>query len=381
MVRGLPPRPRSTYNWEAIGKIIDHTAQGASELKRARLKKDLLKGLKKNGIECLAPQLRYNYCRARLAMGDFSDYWGWEFRDAGLNGEQWSAHLYWEETWLAKWGIVLPFEGYFPGAGPIGRCKRLLILGEQGVGDIVFIASIIPEAMVRCDEVIFECDERLHKLLERSFPGLKCRSERPFEDRREGYGEIDAFVPAFELMRMFRKDVVDENGKLWARGKDLFPALPYLKPDPERVREFEKYRGRVGVAWQGRQGSIDPLKLDLEHPLSVQYKHFHREIEQAEVDLWSDIEGVVALCSVLSKVVTVPQSVHHFAGAVGTKVEIIVPETRNQEAMNLSPWDYSTLYGGGKLPWYADARVYASVADWKKRTARPADTSTVSFAA
>lgn len=356
VVRGIPPRPRDTYNWDALNVVIDHTAQSSSELQRARLKKSFLKGIKKNGVECMAPQLRYNYCRARLAMGDFSDYWGWEFRDAGSNGEQWSAHLYWEETWLPKWGIGLPFESYWPGAGRIGRCNRLLILGEQGVGDAIFAASMIHDAMKLANEVIYECDDRLHSLFERSFPGLKCRSERPFEDRREEYGQIDAFVPSFELLRMFR------------RSRQAFPGLAYLCPDPLRVEEFEKYRGRTGVAWLGRQGSIDPMDLDLEDPVSVQYKHFHRDIEQAQVDLWHDIEGVVALVSVLHRVVTVPQSVHHFAGALGKRTEIIVPVVRNPEALNLSPWDYSTSYNDGRSLWYPDARVFRSVAEWKAKS-------------
>lgn len=358
LVRGIPPRPRDSYNWDALSVVIDHTSQSDSQLKRARLRKEFLRGVKRNGVECMAPQLRYNYCRARLALGDFTDYWGWEFRDAGANGEQWSAHMYWEETWLPKWGVGLPFEAYWPGAGHIGRCNRLLILGEQGVGDAVFAASMIPEALKLCNEVIYECDERLHALLERSFPGLKCRSERPFEDRRAEYGKIDAFVPSFELLRMFR------------RSRQAFPGVAYLKPDEKRVAEFEKYRGRVGVAWVGRQGSIDPMALELAHPVSVQYKHLHRDIEQAPVDLWHDIDGVVAFVSVLAKVVTVPQSVHHFAGAVGTRVEIIVPDVPNEEAMNLSPWDYSTAYNGGKLLWYPDAQVYANSRHWKAKAGR-----------
>ena len=367
-VRGIPPRPRETYNWDALEVLIDHTTSGeVSRLKKQRLKKDLMKGLKLNGVEALAPPLRYNYCRARLALGDFSDFWGWEFRDAGANGEQWSAHLYWEETWLPKYGIGLPFEGYWPGLGHVGHCNRLLILGEQGVGDAVFIASLIPEVMIRCKEVIFECDERLHSLFERSFPGLICKPERKFEDRREDYGHIDAFIPSFELMRAFRQDIRGVKGDVLLRGKDRFPGKAYLKPDPKRVAEMEKHRGKIGVAWKGRQGSIDPRKLDLYNTISVQYRENHPDFESPDLDLFDDIEGIVALCSVLEKVVTVPQSIHHFAGAVGTKVEIIQPEIRNNEALNLSPWDYSTLYNGGRLLWYPDARVFEGIYEWKRR--------------
>ncbi len=311
-----------------------------SRFKLERLKKSVLKQVRDRGLASMDGRLRYNYCKARLALGDFSDYWGWEFRDFASNGVGWAAHLYWEETWLPKWGG--------------GECNRLLILGEQGIGDAIFIASVIPEAMIRCKEVIFECDDRLKSVLERSLPGLQCRPERDFEDRRHDYGQIDAFIPSFELMRMFR------------RSKGAFPGIPYLKPDPARVEGLEKYRGRTGIAWLGRQGSIEPMSLGIENPLSLQYQHFHREVEQPEVDLWHDIEGVLALVSVLKRVVTVPQSVHHLAGAVGVRTEIITPETKNPEALNFSPWDYPT-YNGGKLLWYSNAQVFENVASWKKQ--------------
>lgn len=342
-VRGVQRRDRPV-NWEALGVAIENTLQAGhagqiSHLKLGRMKRQWLKAVRERGIEALAGPLRYNYCKARLWMGDFSDYWGWEFRDFGSNGEGMMAHVYWEETWLPKWGG--------------GNCRRLLVIGEQGIGDAVFIASLLPEAMVRCQEVIFECDDRLHTLLERSLPGLKCRSERGFEDRREEYGQIDAFIPSFELMRMFR------------RSRESFPGLPYLKPDPKRVVELEKYAGRVGVSWKARQGEIDPLALGLRHPISLQYKHFNREIEQPGIDLWHDIEGIVALCSVLERVVTVPTSVHHMAGALGKRTEIVVPDSQPMDAINLSPWDYSLAYGG-KLPWYRDAQVFRNLKEWRE---------------
>lgn len=337
-VRGV--RAPKELNWEALRMVVDHACD--TQLKKTLMWARLKKAVKKNGLESLAPALRYNYCRARLTLGDFSDYWGWEFRDYGANGESWAAHMYWEETWLPKWGG--------------GGCNRLLVLGEQGIGDVIFIASVLPEAMVRVKEVIFECDDRLHSLLERSLPGLQLRSERKFEDRRTDYGRIDAFIPSFELLRMFRRD------------RRAFPGLPFLKPDLKRLPEVGKYVGRTGIAWDARQGSIDPMVLGIENPLSLQYKQFHREVEQPHIDLWHDIEGIVALCAVLERVVTVPTSVHHFAGALGQRVEIVCPEKRNPEADNLSPWDYSTKYNDGKLPWYANTQVFESVGAWKERS-------------
>jgi len=326
--RGIAPH-KGPINWDALRLIVDR-AEG-SALAKQLMGPRLLKAVRRHGIESLTPEWRYRYCGARLALGDFSDYWGWEFRgysDAD-EGAGWAAAMYWEETWLPKWGG--------------GYVDRLLVLGEQGVGDAVFFASILPECMTRVKTVVYECDDRLHTLLERSLPGLVCDKERPFEERRAG----DAFIPAAELMRMFRRD------------RRHFPGKPYLRPDPARVAEFERFAGRDGVAWNARQGSLDPLKLELPHPVSLQYKTFHSEIEQPPVDLWADIEGIVALCSVLNRVVTVPTSVHHFAGALGKRVEIICPEVAGVE--NQIKWDHPL----GMLPWYGNACVYRDITAWK----------------
>jgi len=335
-IRGLEPY-RGKVNWEALELVCK--SNDDSELKRARAKQKLFREVKEYGIGNLVPRIRLNYVCARLALGDFSDYWGWEFRGYFNPDESktWAADLYWSETWLPKWG-----------GGPV---KLLLVLGEQGIGDQIFFSSIIPEALTRCGQVVYECDDRLHSLLERSLRGLVCRPERDFEDRRLDYGKIDAYIPAAELMRMFRKD------------RSHFPGRSFLKADPERLPEFEKYKGRVGVGWKGRQGSLDPIKLGLEAPISLQYDEQREDIETPEIDLRNDIEGVTALCQTLDKVVTVPTSVHHISGGLGKRTEIILPEIEGLQ--NAIPWDYPTKYNDGKLLWYKDAQVFETIDSWR----------------
>lgn len=328
-----------TVNWDALNLVVQ-TTEG-SVLQKEVFRRRFFKAIRQNGVGAMTPWFRYHYVCARIAMGDFSDYWGWEFR--GLKnedeGDSWAAKLYWEETWLPKWG----------GAG----VNRLLVLGEQGVGDQIFFASILPEALVRCREVIYECDERLHKMLERSLKGLKCGFERQFEDRRRDYGEIDAYIPAAELMRMFR------------RNRGHFPGKPYLRPDQARLVEFDGFAGAVGLSWQGRQGSLDPQRLGLERPVSLQYDAKHPDTTDPGIDLKNDLEGVLALCSVLSRVVTVPTTVHHISGACGTRTEIILPE--HEGVGNQVKWDCSPMIADGRLPWYYDARVFKTIGDWKRQ--------------
>lgn len=341
VVRGLW-HSHAPVNFAALKLVVERSI--GTPLQKRLMWPRMRKAVERHGIESLTPQFRYSYCCARLSLGDFSDYWGWEFRQHGdPESSDWAAQLYWNETWLPKWG-----GGYVP---------RLLVLGEQGVGDAIFYASILPEAMIRAGHVVFETEKRLHTLLERSLPGLECDVEHPFEERRPG----DAFIPAADLMRMFRRRRAD------------FPCKPYLRPDPRRMAEFDAFKGRTGLAWSGRQGRIEPLAFGIAHPVSLQWNESHECAEQPALDLKDDIEGVVALCALLEKVVAVPSSAHHFAGAAGTKTEIIVAPEGTGEVNQLK-FDHSVLMdpigdGVGRLPWYPDATVYRDLETWRRHAA------------
>lgn len=307
-------------NQEALDLTVER-ADG-SRLQKDRLKKRLRKLAKEGGLERMTPLFQYRYCAARLSLGDFSDYSGWEWRDeAG-----WSADIWFNPQPIAKWQ-----GGFVP---------RLLVRGEQGVGDEIFYASMLPECLARVGGVLYECDDRLHGIFERSFPRLECVSRRT-----DWQFEVDAFITAGDLMRVFRRD------------RKHFPRKPFLKVDDARVRRFDAYRGRIGVAWRGRQGSLDPLSLGIANPLSVQYGEQHPAIETPGIDLKDDLEGVFALVSVLDRVVTVPQTIHHVAGAIGKRVDILLPEVEG-EIRNQIQWDYPL----GELPWY-DATVFRR-RDW-----------------
>jgi hypothetical protein len=227
-----------------------------------------------------------------------------------------------------------------------GYVDKLLVMGEQGIGDEIFWASMLPECLIRAKQVIYECDPRLHSLLERSLPGLKCEAPKPFETERG----VTAFIPAAELMRMFR------------RHPSHFPKKPYIKPDEKRVAEFERYIGRTGIAWKGRQGKLDRNDFAIDMPVSLQYGD-SEDVEKPPINLKDDIEGLVALCSVLDKVITVPQSVLHFAGSQGVQVEVVIPPD-NGEEINQIRWDVAL----GKSRFYPNVEVFKDLETWKRRT-------------
>lgn len=310
------------------------------DLTLKKFKKDIYTHSEAALYQGLDNRVKYNLCCARILQGNFNEWDGWQYRD------EWAEAM--------RNGIkTIPFwDG--------GYTDKLVIIGEQGIGDEVLFASLIPEAMVRAKEVTYACDERLVEIIKRSY---RCEARTRYIDARDDLiGGYTAYIPAADLFPLFRRRKAD------------FPKKPFLKVSPERVKEFEKYRGRVGISWRGRHGFIDPSELGIENPLSLQYDKLRFDgsegIEVPELDLRNDIDGVLALISVLDKVVTVPTSVMHFAGAIGKKCEIILPD-RDASVMPdgvVDELDYHVPEGDS--PFYPNQVVYKSIKDWKKHAIR-----------
>ncbi|MBS0334561.1 MAG: tetratricopeptide repeat protein, partial [Proteobacteria bacterium] len=56
------------------------------------------------------------------------------------------------------------------------RGKRILVVAEQGVGDVIMFASLLPDLMAEAGTVTLRCERRLHRLFATSFPGLALQT-------------------------------------------------------------------------------------------------------------------------------------------------------------------------------------------------------------
>lgn len=284
----------------------------------------------------LTEKVRYNLCCSRILQGDFSQPDGWQYRD------EWATAM--------RFGIkTIPFWDGEP-------TRSLVIIGEQGIGDEIFFASMIPEAMIRCNQVTYCCDERLILVFERSFTGLKCKTR--YVDARDDLldGNYTAYLPAGDLLPLFR------------RRKEDFPKKKFLKVDQKRLKEFEEYKGRTGLAWSGRHGRIHPLLFELDNPVSLQYDDYHICAESPKgLDLRDDLEGVLALVSVLEKVISVPASPFHFSGALGVPTDVVIAPRASEKEIDgvIDQIDWHVPLGAS--PWYRNLTVYKDLESWKRR--------------
>jgi hypothetical protein len=208
---------------------------------------------------------------------------------------------------------------------------NVAIYGEQGIGDEICFASMLHDASKACEQLIVDCNPKLQRLFERSFPGAVVQSGFA------GEVEIDASLAIGQLGEHFRNS--DES----------FKPEPFLFADPDRVAMWRhlwstKEKPVIGIAWSGgiprtgskfRVATLDdwvPMFKQIDaHWVSLQYKPASAEIaEFEERHPWVDIEeypyatltddydDTAALVASLDCVVAVPTAVIHLAGALGT---------------------------------------------------------------
>jgi tetratricopeptide (TPR) repeat protein len=212
--------------------------------------------------------------------------------------------------------------------------ERLMIWREQGVGDEIRFAALIPLLLesVR-NSLVLECDHRLVNLFSRSMPEVRVRAES------QTRSDFDYHLPIGSLPRLLMHSVYV-----------LRDAPPLLKPDP---RDVEKFAGRlaefkdrklVGICWRSHKLSptrnkkytaLEDWRRILSIPgavfVNLQYGECEEEVRQVEIelgirilrwpdlDLMNDFSSVAALIKSLDLVVSVSSAVVPLAGAMSAK--------------------------------------------------------------
>lgn len=212
--------------------------------------------------------------------------------------------------------------------------EKLMIWREQGVGDEIRFAALIPllEPSVR-KKLILECDKRLVNLFRMSLPEIHVRSEQASVD------DFTYHLPIGSLPRflMHSAEVLRNSKQL------LHPELEKIQKFSARLAEF---RGKklIGICWRSHVMSAKRNKkytaLEDWHQIlslpdavfvNLQYGDCEDEIVDAErqldiriirwddVDLKNDFDSIAALMTQLHLVISVSSAVVPLAGAVGVK--------------------------------------------------------------
>ncbi|MCC7328061.1 MAG: tetratricopeptide repeat protein [Burkholderiales bacterium] len=244
--------------------------------------------------------------------------------------------------------------------------RTVLLWVEQGFGDTIQLVRYIPFVKALGATVLLLVREGLEQVLQ------ACVGVDRIIGREEQLPPFDFHLPLMSLPRVFGTDL------------DSIPAdVPYLRPDPEKVRHWRARLGttakrRVGIVWAGNPEHYNDrfrsIALEELHPVlateGVQFVSLQKEPAAAQlaalppeidiVDLdreLKDFSDTVAVIDLLDLVLCVDTSVTHLAGALGKPMWILLPH----------PADFRWLQQREDSPWYPSARLFRqdSRRDWQ----------------
>jgi len=254
-----------------------------------------------------------------------------------------------EAGWLSyewRWKVSKDRPQFLKTSKPLWKPlmkQRVLLWGEQGLGDEIMFASLILDMHSLSSKLIVQTDQRLVNLFKRSFPNnidFRPRDEIVLET------EYDAHIPIGSTPLHFRQTIESFKGRSegWlsacsTRAKTLRSEL--LSDDSEVL---------IGISWnttahrngaQNRLITLNQIAQMLQAPkvrlVSLQYGDFVNEIKKlltdygikvaqvTEIDNMNDIDGLAALISACDRIVSIDNTTVHLAGALGKETNVLLP--------------------------------------------------------
>lgn len=259
--------------------------------------------------------------------------------------------------------------------------QRLLVWGEQGLGDEILFLSCFKDLLATGADVILECAPRLVPVMARSFPSVTVRAAAydPGNFNASLFNDFDHHIPLGSLAGLYRQTL-----------QDFDRSLPYVVTDAAMKERFSQrlagFEGKlkVGICW--RSGVLDAIRnkhysaiIDwgelLQLPncvfVNLQYGDCEAELVEAEtrfgisilrwpdLDLKNHIDDSLALIDCLDLVITAGTAVHSMAGSLAKPT-----------LMMLGEWGYGN-FGTDRYPWNPKTRCFVPANDQLLATVIP----------
>jgi len=247
--------------------------------------------------------------------------------------------------------------------------ERILLCGEQGIGDVLFFLRFAPLLKARGAEISLVCAKKLHGVI----TGLPVmESEARGFDRRLWLGDLPVHLDCYETPLAWSLGVSDETRRaarerLAALGKGPYLAVTWRAgTDTARGREFGAERmslnkalppEQLGAALRGWRGSTILLQRGARageaerfaSPLGAQCHDLSA--------LGDDLPMLLAVLAEIDEYVTVSNTNVHLLAGLGRSARVLVPY----------PAEWRWMRREGRSPWFPDFPVYrqSQSRDWQ----------------
>lgn len=308
-----------------------------------------------------ALRLRPGYAQAcygrgisRLMLGDlaagWADYeWRWAGSENAAPPRRFAIPMFTPQDW--------------------GRCRRLAIWTEQGIGDQVLFSTLLPELESRGVPFVLETDERLLPAFRRAHPGWNLVAGIAPDSAFAG---CDRHLPIGSLPGLLRPDRESFRGQPRA----------LLEADPVRPAAYRSQAGAdrakvIGISWRSFQPPSRsfyerrknaPLEAFL--PISalpsarlvdLQYGETAAErrafaaaggqlLSDESLDRFKDLDGLLALIAACDVVVSTSNVTAHLAGCLGKRTLLVYPAAN-------PPFHYWVPDALGRSYWHPSVEI------------------------
>ncbi|MBC7782937.1 MAG: glycosyltransferase family protein [Burkholderiales bacterium] len=337
--RAVAARPRYPGGWSNLGMALQHSGfveEAAAAFARAV-------ELDPGGVS-----YRFNQSLCMLLSGDLERGW-----DA------------YEVRFKHKGNALLappPPQPRWAGEDLAG--KSVLILPEQGLGDVIQFARYLPTLKQRGARVVLQCQTPLLRLMR------SLRDVDEVIDIKEPPPKTDFCAYVMSLPRLFQTRLIS------------IPAdVPYLRADDVDIARWKDRLAplgdgmKVGLVWSGSRthaadhfrsiplSALDPLAdISGVHFISLQKDRrdepagrMSKRLIDHTADL-TDLADTAALIANLDLVISVDTSIVHLAGAMAAPVWVL---------LHAGP-DFRWLMNRDDSPWYPTARLFRqdAITEW-----------------
>lgn len=212
---------------------------------------------------------------------------------------------------------------------------RLLLLGEQGIGDAMMFATLLPSLQKEGAQISLLPGDRLIPIYQRSLPDVQVLSLNDLRSGKIKPNHFDLQSPLGSICQ-YRFTQLSDYG----------PRSPFLKADPDQVsrirNRYHDGRPLIGISWQGggKASRIPKKSIGLKEltPLldrddcrfvSLQYgddgPHLQRYknscgidvLHDDSIDPLKDMDGWLSQVAAMDAVISIANTTIHGAGGLG----------------------------------------------------------------
>lgn len=254
--------------------------------------------------------------------------------------------------------------------------RHLLLLGEQGIGDAMMFATLLPRLQQEGAKISLLPGDRLVPIYKRSLPDVQVLSLSELRSEKIQAQHFDLQSPLGSICQ-YRFTELSNYG----------PRTPFLKADPDQVSKirsrYQDNRPLIGISWQGGgKASRIPMKsIGLKElaPLlsrkdcrfvSLQYgddgPHLERfqkscgidVLHDDSIDALKDMDGWLSQVAAMDAVLSIANTTIHGAGGLGIPTMCLV--SRQSDWRWIEPSVYKGCY------WYPSVKAsyQSDQGDW-----------------